>query len=225
MKKRLKAFMLANTILALVAISVCAFSLMLTIPSMFGALEAEDLSLRAMQYAEVDAKIVKLLNYDDLSDDDVLIAAKLHTDRAEIETINADGWEDELIIGPEQVMGDGENLYRIATVNIYRTGDTVPRATLEVPLSSQDAGKVSLNSTIIIGQTYGSNYLPVPDTWDKSKTLAFVSLAEIHHLHKDSEFATVCYVDSNFYVTAYTYQYDGGWVRQQKVNYLLIYLG
>ena len=90
---------------------------------------------------------------------------------------------------------------------------------------SQDAGKVSLNSTIIIGQTYGSNYLPVPDTWDKSKTLAFVSLAEIHHLHRDSEFATVCYVDSNFYVTAYTYQYDGGRVRQQKVNYLLIYLG
>ena len=218
MKRKKMGYMAWQVMIAMIACMMASYGLFLSFSSGFGMLAATKDAVSAQQYAEITANTLRLCNYDDLDD-------QIH-DRQPITVIeNPDGWEDEIILGDEKDMADGTNFYRIATVNIYKDTDTTPRFTLNVPLSSQDAGKVSLNSTIIIGQTYGSNYLPVPDTWDKSKTLAFVSLAEIHHLHKDSEFATVCYVDSNFYVTAYTYQYDGGCVRQQKVNYLLIYLG
>lgn len=137
MLKKFKAFMIANIILALVATSVFAFSLMVTIPSMFGSLDAERVAAQAMQYAEVEANIVKLLNYDDLDDTSVLTSSNLHTTRQTLDAIDVSGWEDQITIGDENVMGDGENKYRIAQIDIYKTGDTVPRASLNVPLTSQ----------------------------------------------------------------------------------------
>jgi len=136
MLKKFKAFMIANVILALVATSVFAFSLMVTVPSMFGSLDAERVAAQAMQYAETEANIVKLLKYEDLTNNSVLSASKLHTTRQTLNAISVSGWEDKVTIGSEKTMGDG-NKYRIAQIDIYKKGDTVPRATLNVPLSSQ----------------------------------------------------------------------------------------
>lgn len=120
MKKKIKAFLIPQVIMFLIALSVFSFSAMATIPTVFGSLSAEGDAVQAMQYAEIEANIIKLLNYDDIDDDDVLLASNLHTTRADLTAINVPGWEDEVIIGDEELMGDGENKYKIATINIIK---------------------------------------------------------------------------------------------------------
>ena len=183
--------MIANIIMALVATGIFAFSLMITVPSMFGALDAERVAAQAMQYAEIEANIIKLLNYDDIDNSSVLAAANIHTTRQNMTAVSASNWEDEVLVGDEEVL-DGENKYRIATINIYQSGDTIPRASLEVPLSSQGSSGANSTSfgtytTLVDG---GSSYKNITMSYTPEKD-GFLILSQVAWAQK-----TVKVIDS-----------------------------
>ena len=67
-------------------------------------------------------------------------------------------WEDEITIGNEIVIDDyTQSKQRIATVKIYRKGDTLPRFSFEVPVSSQGSG-VPIGSIIAWGVDSNPSY-------------------------------------------------------------------
>ena len=92
-------------------------------------------ALQAQQYAEIDANTLRLLDYDDLD------ANGAHARRAITSVADAEGWQDEIKIGEEKTInGDSENKQKIATIKIYKEGDTLSRYSLQVPLSTQGNG-------------------------------------------------------------------------------------
>lgn len=50
-------------------------------------------------------------------------------------------WENEILLGSERIIGGG-NRQRIATINIYKNGETLARYSLQISLSSQGAGRL-----------------------------------------------------------------------------------
>ena len=116
-----------------------AQSMFITFSGQFKMISSSRTALQAQQYAEIALDKLKNINYDELD------ASGAHG-RKKIEGISSDDWQDEVTIGAEStIVGSDDAKQRIATVNVYKVGDTLPRYTVEVPLSSQGNGNISKN--------------------------------------------------------------------------------
>ena len=131
---KLRGVMLITTVVAVAAWILLAGGIFLTQSSQFQMLGARKIEEQARQYAEVDAQILKYVAYDKLTDANTLKGYKLHLKRAKMETVEAADWEDEITISNEQKSSDKSGGYRVATINIYRKGDTKPRWSMDAIL-------------------------------------------------------------------------------------------
>ena len=143
-KKKRKGFFLLQTALAMIVIGMLAHSLFTIYSGQFSMIQASRTAFQAQQYAEVDANVLQLVDYDDV-DDYVHIRQPIDVSKI----ITAAGWEDEISITPETVVDVAQNTrQRIATVKIYKTGDTLARYSVEVPLSTKGRGGYPVGSII-----------------------------------------------------------------------------
>ena len=142
-QKKKKGFMLFSAVLSSIVFLMLAGAFFTLYGGQFSMIKNGNTALQARQYAEIDANTLSLLSYNDLD------SKGAHARKAITNIANASGWEDEVIIGAEQII-DSNNKQRIATLNIYKTGDPQPRYTLQVPLSSQESGSGIPSGTIII---------------------------------------------------------------------------
>lgn len=136
-KRKYKAFALVGTVAAIVAWIVMSYGMFMVQSSQFQMLISGKDATDAQKLAEVDGALVKLVPYDDLTNNSALGALNLHQNRSSMQTVTTDGsWQDEIKISAEKNNGSDSDYgnYRIATVNIYKDGDTVPRFSLQTPV-------------------------------------------------------------------------------------------
>lgn len=93
-------------------------------------LEAGKTATTAQRYAEIVCNTLSMMGYDEV---------KAQGRRVLTEIEGAAGWESEIALGAEKEFGGG-NRQRIATVRIYKSGETLARCTQEVPISSKSGG-------------------------------------------------------------------------------------
>lgn len=124
---------LVITALAAIVWIFIAQSLFIVGAGGFGMIKSSRVALQAQQYAEIEVDRLKNVVYENLDSNGA------HSRQA-IANIQESGWEDEVSIGSEHaISGSDDAKQRIATINVYKSGDTLPRFTLEVPLSSQSS--------------------------------------------------------------------------------------
>ncbi len=130
-----KGVTLAATAIAIVAWMFLGYIAFIVMASPFSVLAAARTARQAEQYAEFVASSLRLVDYDELD-------TAAHGRRSLAgEIADADDWESSVVLSDERQFGaDAENVQRIATVDIFRTGDTLSRYTLQVPLSSASSG-------------------------------------------------------------------------------------
>lgn len=133
---------LVITALAAIVWIFIAQSLFIVGAGGFGMIKSSRVALQAQQYAEIEVDRLKNVAYENLDSNGA------HSRQA-IANIQESGWEDEVSIGSEHSISGSDNAkQRIATVNVYKSGDTLPRFTLEVPLSSQSSNSGNEQSTL-----------------------------------------------------------------------------
>ena len=141
-KLKLKGIMLVTTIVTIAAWILLSGGIFFLQSNYFQGFATRTFRAQARSFACTDAELLSAVRYDDLEGDDAFTKVNLHKGRAAIGYGNSDGWEDELVVGAEQSLGDSseEWKYRIVTINIYRQGDTIPRYTLAKPFVRQAEG-------------------------------------------------------------------------------------
>ena len=144
------------TILAAIIWVFIAQGLFITSTSGFAMLRSSREAMQAQQYAEIAIDKLKNIAYDQLD------TYGAHS-RTQITGISSTEWQDEVTIGSEaDIAGSDGAKQRIATVNVYKKGDTIPRCTLDVPLSSlssQGGGGIpNYKNASFIGHNIGTVY-------------------------------------------------------------------
>lgn len=138
MKKKYKksGSILLTTIIAAIIWVFIAQCMFITSTSGFSMLKSSREALQAQQYAEITIDKLKNIDYDKLD------SHGAHS-RQQIKGISSD-WQDEVKIGSEVAIDGSDGAkQRIATVNVYKKGDTLPRCTLDVPLSSASSSQTN----------------------------------------------------------------------------------
>lgn len=159
MRYKHKGVTLAATAIAIVAWMFLGYISFIVMASPFSVLAAVRTARQAEQYAEFVANSLKLVDYSELG-------TAAHARRSLTGEISgAAGWESRVAIGAEQQIGSNpDNLQRIATIDIFQTGDTLSRYTLQVPLSSAGSG--------------GSGVIGIPD-YSKAQNLGTPNVADL----------------------------------------------
>ena len=130
-KKRLKAkgFVMLSAIMAMLIILMIANGFMNMYGGQFTYLQAGKEASKGQQYAELVGEKVKLEGVD----------AEEVTDKTGLDEITGNdadkGWEYTYEISEGTEDEDG-NVFKVATIKIYKEGENSPRYTYEVPLSS-----------------------------------------------------------------------------------------
>ena len=147
---------LVITALAAIVWIFIAQSLFIVGAGGFGMIKSSRVALQAQQYAEIEVDRLKNVAYENLDSNGA------HSRQA-IANIQESGWEDEVSIGSEHaISGSDDAKQRIATINVYKSGDTLPRFTLEVPLSSQSSSLDLPVGTIL---PYTGKLSDIPSGW------------------------------------------------------------
>jgi len=169
-KYKKRGSFLLTSILAAIVLSFIAQAIVVTATGGFGMITASRNALQAQQYATIDADALKMVDYSELDTYGPLA-------RTAITNISESGWEHEITIGDEtDIAGSDDAKQRIAKINIYKKDDTIPRFSLEVPLTSQSSnggikgkpqeGYLELPNGLIMqyGQVYdrGTHYFSKP---------------------------------------------------------------
>ena len=128
-----RGVMLITTVVAVTAWILLAGGLFLAQSGELQMLAANHEENQAKQYAEVNANLLKGIDYSQLTDANILAKFHLHMDRGTIQTVDAPDWEDEIAISNEKTARSGAK-FRTATINIYQKGDTKPRFRLDISL-------------------------------------------------------------------------------------------
>ena len=137
-KAKTAGSIMVSAILAIFVWIGIAQSMAIIANSGFKSIKSGRTAIQAQQYADISIDRLKNINYDELD------TAGAHT-RAVISGLSTTDWEDEVTIGAESTIAGSDDVkQRIATVNVYKTGDTLPRYTVEVPLSSQGSDNKKL---------------------------------------------------------------------------------
>lgn len=133
---------LATAMVAVICWIFIAQSFFITTSSQFKTIKSSRVALQAQQYAEISIDRLKACDYENLD------ANGAHA-RATITGLSSADWEDEVTIGSESTIpGSDDAKQRIATINVYKKGDSLPRYSVELPLSSQSAGSCSSGESI-----------------------------------------------------------------------------
>ena len=159
MRNKFKGVTLAATAIAIVAWMFLGYISFIVMASPFSVLAAVRTARQAEQYAEFVANSLKLVDYSELG-----TAAHARRSLAG-EIAGSAGWESRVAIGAARQIGSNpDNLQRIATIDIFQTGDTLSRYTLQVPLSS--AGN-SGGDTFPVGTilSYIGSTANIPPKW------------------------------------------------------------
>ena len=168
--QKVGGYVLLETVLAMIAFSMLSMAFFTIFSGQFSMINSSRDAMQAQQYAEIDAQKLRLMNYYDLESEG-------KKTRSAMTSWDNPGnlWEDEITIGNEIVIDDyTQSKQRIATIKIYRKGDSLARFSFEVPLSSQGSG-VPIGSIMAWGvdsnPSYdGGTYLECNgDTFDKNK--------------------------------------------------------
>lgn len=165
MRFKRKGVTLAATAIAIIAWMFLGYIAFIVMASPFSVLASARTARQAEQYAEFVASSLKLVDYDDL-------ATAAHARRSLAgEIAGANGWESSVSLSAESSFGaSSENVQRIATVDIFRTGDTLSRFTLQVPLSSagtraSEAGDDLPVGTILPFTVFNGSLASIPEKW------------------------------------------------------------
>ncbi|MBR3723312.1 MAG: hypothetical protein IKN12_11220 [Selenomonadaceae bacterium] len=129
---------LVGTTAAIVAWMLLSYGIFTVQSSQFQMFVSSRDSVNAKKLAEVDAELLKLVNYDDIQNSSALGELNLHLGRSDMKTVALDSgrWQDEIIISNE-MGGSGDSQYgnfRVATVNVYKEDETEPRFSMQVPI-------------------------------------------------------------------------------------------
>ena len=128
-KKKRPAFMLVSALLATLILMMIAHGFMLMYGGQFTYLQAAKTASEGQQYAELVGEKVKLEGID----------AEEVTSKTNLDTLTGNDkdkdWQYtyEISDGTED---DNGNIFKVATIKIYKDGENSPRYTYEVPLSS-----------------------------------------------------------------------------------------
>lgn len=137
MRMKYKGVALVGTVAAMIAWILLSYGIFTVQSSQFQMFVASRDAVNAQKLAEVDASLIKMIGYDDVTNDSALKELNLHLGRENMQTVTVDGnWQDEIIISEEKAnSGDSDyGNFRIATINIYKSGDTEPRYSKQVPI-------------------------------------------------------------------------------------------
>ena len=152
-KKKRPAFMLVSALLATLILMMIAHGFMLMYGGQFTYLQAAKTASEGQQYAELVGEKVKLEGID----------AEEVTSKTNLDTLTGNDkdkdWQYtyEISDGTED---DNGNIFKVATIKIYKDGENSPRYTYEVPLSSLGSS-FSVPIGGIIAYTGALNALPL----------------------------------------------------------------
>ena len=119
---------LLATIISIAVLLLVSGGFFTIMASNTGLIKSSGESLQAQYFAQLEADIIKMLSYD------------------EVDNITQDTWQEfdidnswqyKVNVGPEQNVGDSDNTMKIASISVRKSGDTIDRFALDVPLSSQ----------------------------------------------------------------------------------------
>lgn len=128
-KRKKKGYILFETVLALIVFGMLSIAFFMIFSGQFSMINSSRDALQAQQYAQVEAEMLRISEYEDLEN-------KTKSRSAMTSWANPGNvWESEITLDTEQKTTVGKT--RIAHVSVYRTGDSLARFTLDVPLSSQ----------------------------------------------------------------------------------------
>ena len=133
--KKLHGFMLVSALLATLILMMLAHGFMLMYGGQFTYLQAAKTASQGQQYAEIVGEKVKLEGVD----------ANAVTNKTSLENLTGNAkdknWQYTYDIsnGTED---DNGNIFKVATIKIYKDGENSPRYTYEVPLSSLGNSKL-----------------------------------------------------------------------------------
>lgn len=102
-----------------------------------GSMKANTIALQAYQYADAEAQLVRATAYNDLSA------------KAKADIQNSNGFQSEVTLSAESNYSDTVK-QKIATVKIYRTGESTPRISLDVKRLSKEVKADSVPSGTIL---------------------------------------------------------------------------
>ena len=149
-KKKRPAFMLVSALLATLILMMIAHGFMLMYGGQFTYLQAAKTASEGQQYAELVGEKVKLEGID----------AEEVTSKTNLDTLTGNDkdkdWQYtyEISDGTED---DNGNIFKVATIKIYKDGENSPRYTYEVPLSSLGNSTDGLEVGIVVAWTLSSN--------------------------------------------------------------------
>ena len=155
-KKKRPAFMLVSALLATLILMMIAHGFMLMYGGQFTYLQAAKTASEGQQYAELVGEKVKLEGID----------AEEVTSKTNLDTLTGNDkdkdWQYtyEISDGTED---DNGNIFKVATIKIYKDGENSPRYTYEVPLSSLGNSTDGLEVGMVVAWTLATdpsdNYL------------------------------------------------------------------
>ena len=151
--KKLHGFMLVSALLATLILMMLAHGFMLMYGGQFTYLQAAKTASQGQQYAEIVGEKVKLEGVD----------ANAVTNKTSLENLTGNAkdknWQYTYDIsnGTED---DNGNIFKVATIKIYKDGENSPRYTYEVPLSSLGSSQI-VPIGGIIAYTGSLNTLPL----------------------------------------------------------------
>ena len=142
--------MLILSVISAGVVAFTALSLAKVNSIVFQGLNASRTALTVQQYAEAEAAIIKSVDYSDV----------VAHNRAEIQ--NSDGFESEVLLSGETDYND-KLKQKIATINIYKTCETLPRVSYSVlKVNTGNSGGVPIGTVI----TWASSKNPTEGgTW------------------------------------------------------------
>jgi hypothetical protein len=146
LKKR-KGFILLTAVYASIICFLAAYGLVAVSSSQFATHSASRIAMYTQAFASAKAKEIELVDY-----------SKAST-VAEPRIAITSEYDREVLVGSEVDLGSG-NKKRDITVNIYKTGESTPRESLIVPLTSQGSGN-SLPAGSIIA--WSGSVASIPD--------------------------------------------------------------
>lgn len=134
------AFLMLQLLIYSIFVGIIASSTIDLQSSYFSGLSAGRVELEAQQWAEIKANTVRLIGYDDIT----------NQSRQSIDGSNG-RWEDEVIVDEAVQIGpDEDNKQKIVTIKVYNPSDITSKFDLKVPLSSQgNTGSVPIGTIII----------------------------------------------------------------------------
>jgi hypothetical protein len=163
MRKKMPAFTLVATSLAVLTWILIAQSFAMMSSGAMDTAKTQRVTAQAVEAAKLDEAALRNIAYDEIDE-------KGPHGRRPIEGMDDGSWESSVTIAPERTLSDGERTkVKMATIQIFRTGDTVSRFSLEVPLVSPDFNVKNDDTRHRISEMYDDAHKVVDTYVDRKK--------------------------------------------------------